>query len=153
MAKRVQLVLNQDIYKLGHMGQLVDVAPGYARNYLLPKGMAFKATPGVLKQFERRRAEELKRLAELKVQAEAQKITIQKLDTLTIQQKAGEGDALFGSVTAANVADLIQAASGLEIDRRSLSVPEIRKLGTYTVEVKLHAEVSATVTVEVEAEA
>jgi large subunit ribosomal protein L9 len=153
MAKRVQLVLNQDIYKLGHMGQLVDVAPGYARNYLLPKGMAFKATPGVLKQFERRRAEELKRLAELKVQAEEQKVKIQKLDTLTIQQKAGEGDALFGSVTAANVADLIQAASGIEIDRRTLSVPEIRKLGTYTVEVKFHAEVIATVTVEVEAEA
>jgi large subunit ribosomal protein L9 len=153
MAKQVQLVLNQDVYKLGHMGQLVDVAPGYARNYLLPKGMAFKATPGVLKQFERRRAEELKRLAELKVQAEAQKVTIQKLDTLTIQQKAGEGDALFGSVTAANVAELIQAASGIEIDRRVLSVPEIRKLGTYTVEVKLHAEVTATVTVEVEAEA
>jgi large subunit ribosomal protein L9 len=153
MAKRVQLVLNQDIYKLGHMGQLVDVAPGYARNYLLPKGMAFKATPGVLKQFERRRAEELKRLAELKVQAEEQKAVIQKLDTLTIQQKAGEGDALFGSVTAANVADLIQAASGIEIDRRALTVPEIRKLGTYTVEVKLHSEVTATVTVEVEAEA
>jgi large subunit ribosomal protein L9 len=153
MAKRVQLVLNQDIYKLGHMGQLVDVAPGYARNYLLPKGMAFKATPGVLKQFERRRAEELKRLAELKVQAEEQKAVIQKLKTLTIQQKAGEGDALFGSVTAANVADLIQAASGIEIDRRVLSVPEIRKLGTYTIEVKLHAEVMATVTVEVEAEA
>jgi large subunit ribosomal protein L9 len=153
MAKRVQLVLNQDIYKLGHMGQLVDVAPGYARNYLLPKGMAFKATPGVLKQFERRRAEELKRLAELKVQAEEQKAVIQKLKTLTIQQKAGEGDALFGSVTAANVADLIQAASGIEIDRRVLSVPEIRKLGTYTIEVKLHAEVTATVTVEVEAEA
>jgi large subunit ribosomal protein L9 len=138
---------------LGHMGQLVDVAPGYARNYLLPKGMAFKATPGVLKQFERRRAEELKRLAELKVQAEEQKAVIQKLKTLTIQQKAGEGDALFGSVTAANVADLIQAASGIEIDRRVLSVPEIRKLGTYTIEVKLHAEVTATVTVEVEAEA
>jgi large subunit ribosomal protein L9 len=152
MSKRVQLVLSQDIYKLGHMGQLVDVAPGYARNYLLPKGMAFKATPGVLKQFERRRAEELKRLAELKVQAEEQKAVIQKLGTLTTQQKAGEGDALFGSVTAANVADLIQEASGLEIDRRNLSVPEIRKLGTYTVELKLHAEVTATVTVEVEAE-
>lgn len=153
MSKRMQLVLSQDIYKLGHMGQLVEVAPGYARNYLLPKGMAFKATPGVLKQFERRRAEEVKRLAELKVQAEEQKAVIEKLGTLTIQQKAGEGDALFGSVTAANVADLIQEASGLEIDRRALTVPEIRKLGTYTAELKLHADVTATVTVEVEAEA
>ncbi len=152
MSKRMQLVLSQDVYKLGHMGQLVDVAPGYARNYLLPKGLAFKATPGVLKQFERRRAEELKRLAELKVLAEEQKVAIQKLGTLTIQQKAGEGDALFGSVTAANVADLIQETGGIEVDRRTLSVPEIRKLGTYTVEIKLHAEVTATVTVEVEAE-
>jgi large subunit ribosomal protein L9 len=152
MSKQMQLVLSQDVYKLGHMGQLVDVAPGYARNYLLPKGLAFKATPGVLKQFERRRAEEVKRLAELKVQAEEQKSAIQKLGTLTIKQKAGEGDSLFGSVTAANVADLIQEVSGIEIDRRTLSVPEIRKLGTYTVEIKLHAEVTATVTVEVEAE-
>lgn len=66
MAKRVQLVLNQDVVKLGRMGDLVEVAPGYARNFLMPQGLAFKVTPGVLKQVERRREEELKRLAELK---------------------------------------------------------------------------------------
>jgi large subunit ribosomal protein L9 len=152
MAKRVQLVLNQDVMKLGHMGDLVEVAPGYARNFLMPQGLAFKATPGVLKQFERRRAEEVKRLAELKKQAEVQKEALLKLGTLTIQQKAGEGDTLFGSVTAADVAEAIQTASKMEIDRKTLSVPEIRKLGTYTVDVKLHSEVSATVTVEVVAE-
>jgi large subunit ribosomal protein L9 len=106
----------------------------------------------VLKQVERRREEELKRLAELKKQAETQKEALLKLGTLTIQQKAGEGDTLFGSVTSADVAEAIQAASKLEIDRKTLSVPEIRKLGTYTVDVKLHSEVSATVTVEVVAE-
>ncbi len=152
MAKRVQLVLNQDVLKLGHMGDLVEVAPGYARNYLMPKGLAFKATPGVLKQVERRREEHLKQLAELKKQAEQQKEALLKVGTLTIAQKAGEGDTLFGSVTAADVATAIQAASGLEIDRRTLSVPEIRKLGTYTVDVKLHSDVSASVTVEVVAE-
>jgi large subunit ribosomal protein L9 len=152
MAKRVQLVLNQDVMKLGHMGDLVEVAPGYARNFLMPQGLAFKATPGVLKQFERRRAEEVKRLAELKKQAEVQKEALLKLGTLTIQQKAGEGDTLFGSVTAADVAEAIQTASKMEIDRKTLSVPEIRKLGTYTVDVKLHSEVNATVTVEVVAE-
>ncbi len=152
MAKRVQLVLNQDVAKLGHMGDLVEVAPGYARNFLMPQGLAFKATPGVLKQVERRRAEHLKRLAELKQQAEVQKEALLKLGTLTIQQKAGEGDTLFGSVTAADVAEAIQAASNMEIDRKTLSVPEIRKLGTYTVDVKLHSDVSATVTVEVVAE-
>ncbi|MGB8701479.1 MAG: 50S ribosomal protein L9 [Thermosynechococcaceae cyanobacterium] len=151
MAKRVQLVLNQDVSKLGRMGDLVEVAPGYARNYLLPQGMAFNATPGVLKQVERRRAAELKRLAELKQQAEQQRDALLKVGTLTIQQKAGEGDALFGSVTAADVAAAIQQASGLELDRRALTVPEIRKLGTYTVEVKLHTDVTATVAVEVTA--
>jgi large subunit ribosomal protein L9 len=153
MAKRVQLVLNQDVLKLGRMGDLVEVAPGYARNFLLPHGMAFPATPGVLKQFERRRAEHLKQLAEQKKEAEQQKEKLSKVGTLTIAQKAGEGDALFGSVTAADVATALQTASGLDIDRRSLTVPEIRKLGTYTVDVKLHAEVSATVTVEVVPEA
>jgi large subunit ribosomal protein L9 len=152
MAKRVQLVLNQDVVKLGRMGDLVEVAPGYARNFLMPQGLAFKATPGVLKQVERRRAEHLKQLAELKKQAEVQKEALLKLGTLTIQQKAGEGDTLFGSVTAADVAEAIQAASKMEIDRKTLSVPEIRKLGTYTVDVKLHSDVSATVTVEVVAE-
>jgi large subunit ribosomal protein L9 len=152
MAKRVQLVLNQDVYKLGQMGDLVEVAPGYARNFLMPQGMAFKATPGVLKQVERRREELLKQLAEQKKQAELQKEAILKVGTLTIAQKAGEGDTLFGSVTAADVATALQEASGLEIDRRALTVPEMRKLGTYTVDLKLHTDVSATVTVEVVAE-
>ena len=152
MAKRVQLVLNQDVPKLGRLGDLVEVAPGYARNYLMPLGKAFKATPGVMKQMERRRAEEVKRLAELKLQAEEQKATLLKVGTLTIAQKAGEEDTLFGSVTAADIAAALQTASGLEIDRRSLTSPEIRKLGTYTAELKLHPEVLLEVTVEVVAE-
>lgn len=153
MAKRVQLVLNQDVLKLGRLGDLVEVAPGYARNYLVPKGMAFKATPGVMKQMERRRAEELKRLAELKQQAEQQKEVLRKVGTLTIAQKAGEEDTLFGSVTAADIATALQQASGIEVDRRALSAPEIRKLGIYTADLKLHPEVMVEITVEVVAEA
>jgi large subunit ribosomal protein L9 len=152
MAKRVQLVLNQDVPKLGRLGDMVEVAPGYARNYLVPQGKAFKATPGVMKQMERRRAEEVKRLAELKLQAEQQKATLLKVGTLTIAQKAGEEDTLFGSVTAADIAAALQQASGIEVDRRSLTAPEIRRLGTYTAELKLHPEVSVDVTVEVVAE-
>jgi large subunit ribosomal protein L9 len=153
MAKRVQLVLNQDVLKLGRLGDLVEVAPGFARNYLVPKGMAFKATPGVMKQMERRRAEEVKRLAELKKQAEEQKALLLKVGTITIAQKAGEEDTLFGSVTAADIATALQAASGIEVDRRSLSAPEIRRLGTYTADLKLHPEVTVAITVEVVAEA
>jgi large subunit ribosomal protein L9 len=152
MAKRIQLVLNENVSKLGRVGDLVEVAPGYARNYLLPKGMAFHATPGVLKLAEKRRAEEAKRQAELKAEAETQKAAIEKVGTIQIQQKAGEGDTLFGSVTAANVAEAVQQASGIEVDRRNISTPDIRKLGTYTVELKLHTEVTAKIEVEVTAE-
>jgi large subunit ribosomal protein L9 len=152
MAKRIQLVLNENVSKLGRVGDLVEVAPGYARNYLLPKGMAFQATPGVLKLAEKRRAEEAKRQAEFKAEAEKQKAAIEKVGTIQIQQKAGEGDTLFGSVTAANVAEAVQQASGIEVDRRNISTPDIRKLGTYTVELKLHTEVTAKIEVEVIAE-
>jgi large subunit ribosomal protein L9 len=152
MAKRVQLVLNQEVPKLGRLGDLVEVAPGYARNYLVPQGKAFKATPGVMKQMERRRAEEIKRLAELKQAAEQQKEALLKVGTITIAQKAGEEDVLFGSVTAADIAAALQEASGIEVDRRNLTAPEIRKLGTFMAELKLHPEVSVEVTVEVVAD-
>ncbi|NCJ08346.1 50S ribosomal protein L9 [Synechococcales cyanobacterium C] len=149
MAKRIQLVLNQDVSKLGRSGDLVEVAPGYARNYLLPRGMALQATPGLLKQVERRRAEELKRLAEQKKEAEAQKTTLQTIGTFKIAKKSGEEDTLFGSVTAPDVAAVIQETANLEIDRRNITIPEIRKLGLHTFEVKLHPEVIATLKIEV----
>ncbi|MBW4655588.1 MAG: 50S ribosomal protein L9 [Kaiparowitsia implicata GSE-PSE-MK54-09C] len=149
MAKRIQLVLNQDIIKLGRSGDLVDVAPGYARNYLLPQGLAVRATPGILKQAERRREVERQRLAELKQVADGQKATLEKLSNLTLPKQVGENDAIFGTVTNREVAEAIQAAAGIEVDSRGVEVPEVRKLGTYTVEVKLHPDVSATVTVEV----
>ena len=77
MAKRVQLVLNKDVSKLGKAGDVVEVAPGYARNYLVPQGMGFRATPGILKQAERRREEERVRQLELKQQAEVRKTALQ----------------------------------------------------------------------------
>ena len=149
MSKRIQLVLNQDVRKLGRTGDLVEVSPGYARNYLVPKGMAFHVTPGVLKQIEFRKAAELQRLAELKQEAEKQKTALDTIGVFKIQQLAGEEDVLFGRVTAADVADLILQNSGHEVDRRNIDMPEIRKLGTYTVEVKLHPEVMAQVKLEV----
>nr|B8HS22.1 RecName: Full=Large ribosomal subunit protein bL9; AltName: Full=50S ribosomal protein L9 [Cyanothece sp. PCC 7425] len=152
MGKRIQLVLNQDVYKLGRNGDLVEVAPGYARNYLLPKAMAYVATPGVLKQAERRREQERQRQLELKQAAEKQKQVLEGVGTLTIAMPVGEKEALFGSVTAQDVADLIQSATGQEIDRRTLTLPEVRKLGTYTAEIKLHTEVTAAVKITVVAE-
>ncbi len=149
MAKRVQLVLSQDVSKLGRSGDLVEVAPGYARNYLLPRGMAVHTTPGILKQVERRREAERQRLLELKKEAETQKAALEKSARLSISKQVGENDAIFGTVTNQDVADAIQSATGVEIDRRTITVPEIHQLGSYKVEIKLHPEVSATVDIQV----
>jgi large subunit ribosomal protein L9 len=149
MAKRVQLVLNQDVSKLGKIGDLVEVAPGYARNYLIPQGMGAKATPGLLKQVERRREKERVRLLELKQEAQNIKAVLDKAGSFTIGKQAGEGDAIFGTVTAPDVAAAIQASTGQEVDRRDITLPDIHQLGTYKVEIKLHPEVSAVVEINV----
>jgi large subunit ribosomal protein L9 len=149
MAKRVQLVLNQDVSKLGRSGDLVEVAPGYARNYLLPRGLAVHTTPGILKQVERRREAERQRLLELKKEAETQKAALEKTGRLAISKQVGENEAIFGTVTNQDVADAIQSAAGIDLDRRDITVPDIHKLGTYKVEIKLHPEVTATVDIQV----
>jgi len=149
MAKRIQLVLNQNVNKLGNVGDLVEVAPGYARNYLVPQGLAARATPGILKQAERRRELERQRLQELKQVAEAQQAALQSAGTLTITKQVGEKDSIFGSVTDREVAAAILVATGQEVDRRSIEVPEIRQTGSYTVELKLHPEVTAEIQIEV----
>lgn len=149
MPKRVQLVLNQDVYKLGRSGDLVDVAPGYARNYLLPKKLATHATPGILKQVERRRELERQRQLGLQQQAQEQKATLEKVASFTIAKQVGEADAIFGTVTAQDVADAIQQATGLEVDRRGITIPDIGMLGTYTAEIKLFSDATAKVNIQV----
>jgi large subunit ribosomal protein L9 len=138
MAKRIQLVLNQDVSKLGRSGDLVEVAPGYARNYLLPKGFAVNATPAILKQVERRR--------------ELRKAAIEALGSFSISKQVGKEDAIFGTVTEQELADLISQRTGQEIDRRGITLPEIRKTGTYKAEIKLHTDVTAVVELQVVAE-
>jgi large subunit ribosomal protein L9 len=151
MAKRVQVVLNQDVRKLGQNGDLVEVAPGYARNYLIPQGIAVRTTPGVLKQVERRREQERQRLEAIKQEAESIKTAINTIGLFTIEKPVGENDAIFGTVTAAEVAEVIQQMTGKEIDRRDIEVPDINKLGEYQVTLKLHAEVTATANLRVAA--
>ncbi|BAY26881.1 50S ribosomal protein L9 [Calothrix sp. NIES-2100] len=149
MAKRVQLVLTQDVNKLGKLGDLVDVAPGYARNYLIPQKMATHATPGILRQVERRREQERQRQLELRQQALEQKAALEQVGSLRIAKQVGENEAIFGTVTSQDVADAIQAATNQEIDRRGITLPDINHLGTYKADIKLHSEVSAQVTIEV----
>jgi large subunit ribosomal protein L9 len=149
MAKRVQVVLREDVRKLGISGDLVEVAPGYARNYLLPRGMAVRTTPGVLKQVERRREEHRQRLLQIKQDAEALKTAMETIGMFTVKKPVGEKEAIFGTVTAAEVADVLKEMTGKEVDRRDISLPDINKLGEYKVTVKLHAEVTAIVNLRV----
>lgn len=151
MAKRVQLVLNEDVYKLGRNGDLVEVAPGYARNYLLPRGLAMPVTPGVLKQVEYRRAKQAERLADLKQEMETQKRDLETVGGFVVRKQVGENEAIFGTVTNGDVAEAILAATKLEVDRRDIIVPEIHMLGSYKVQIKLHPEVEAEVEVQVAA--
>jgi len=149
MAKRVQLVLTKDVNKLGKLGDLVEVAPGYARNYLIPQSLAARATPGLLKQVERRREKEYQRQLELKQQATEQKTALENIAGLKIAKQVGENEAIFGTVTTQDIADAIQAAASLEIDRRGITIPDISQLGTYKAEIKLHSEVTAVINIEV----
>ncbi len=152
MAKRIQVILTQDVSKLGRLGDLVEVAPGYARNYLIPQGIGAQVNRGVLRQYEVRRAREQERLAALKIAAEAQKAALEKVGKISIAKQVGENDAIFGTVTNADVAEAILAATKQEVDRRDVTVPDINQIGTYSVQIKLHPDVSATLELNVVAQ-
>jgi large subunit ribosomal protein L9 len=148
----LKVILTKDITALGTLGAVVDVAKGYARNYLIPQGLAMEATKGNLAQFEQVKAKYAQ------VRAKEQEAALAKVATLegvsvTIAQRVGEEERLYGSVTAAMIAEALEA-QGHDIDRKQLDLPEpIKQLGTYEVAVRLAPEVRATVTVEVVAEA
>ncbi|BAW97291.1 ribosomal protein L9 [[Synechococcus] sp. NIES-970] len=149
MSKRLQVVLKQDVRKLGNNGDLVEVAPGYARNYLLPQGIASLATPGILRQVEQRREKERQRLLAELQEAEGRKVALKTVGKLIIRKQVGEENQIFGTVTTQDIADAIKERAGQEVDRRGITLPEIGKTGTYEAQVKLHPEVTATVQFDV----
>ncbi|MDJ0633907.1 MAG: 50S ribosomal protein L9 [Xenococcaceae cyanobacterium MO_188.B29] len=149
MAKRVQVVLSKNVSKLGISGDLVEVAPGYARNYLIPQGLGSIATPGIIRQVEQRREKERQAKLAILQEAESRKTALKTIGRLVIRKQAGEANAIFGTVTSQEVADVIKEQTGLEVDKRGITVPDISLLGNYEVEVKLHPEVTATVNIEV----
>lgn len=149
MSKRVQVILSKTVDKLGRNGDLLEVAPGYARNYLIPQGMAVVATPGLLRQVEQRRAKDQERLLAEKEAAEARKTALQTVGRFIIQKQVGEAEAIFGTVTTQDVVDAIKAATSQEVDRRGITLPEISKVGFYKAQVKIHPEVTAEVEIQV----
>ncbi len=151
MSKRnVQVVLRQAIPGLGSPGEVVSVKPGYARNYLFPRQMAVRLTPGLLKEQQMRREQEAARKLAEKQQAENYKKALETIGRFVIRKKVGEKDLLFGQVTTSDIAEVVLATSGLDIDRRNILLnEEIKKTGVYLVQVKLHPEVTATLRIQV----
>lgn len=147
----MEVILREHVDNLGKRGELVKVADGYARNYLLPRKLALLATEGNKKVIEREKVKfDAKEAEEQGVaQAIADRLANVELD---IARKTGETDALFGSVTNADIAEAL-SAKGFEVDRRKIQLHEpIKKLGEYTVPVKLHREVTVSLKVKVVAE-
>ena len=148
----MEVILREDIENLGARGQVVKVAPGYARNFLLPKKMAVAATEANKKIVEQERQAHLRK--EAKAQGEAEDLgRLMSHVKVTISQKAGENDQLFGSVTSKDIADAL-AAQNYTIDRRKIQLDEpIKQLGEFKVPVRLHKDVSVDITVVVAKEA
>lgn len=145
----MKIVLRSDVDNLGNKGDLVDVADGYARNFLVPKGLAIRATPGIQKQADAMRRNRDARDRRDRESAEALASAFSGR-VVTVNARAGEGGRLFGSITSSDVAEAIKSQLDVEIDRRKIALDEpIKELGTVELSVRLHADVVATVQVEV----
>ena len=146
---RMKLILTQEVGGLGAPGDVVDVAAGYGRNYLMPRGFAISWTRGGEKQVDlikrARSAREIRTLDD----AQAVAGQLQRL-TVRLRRRAGSNGRLFGSVGTSDIAEAVRAAGGPELDRRKIEVPDpIKAAGTYKVQVRLHPEVTASVGIEV----
>jgi large subunit ribosomal protein L9 len=145
---KMELILRQDVSNLGRRGDVVRVSDGYGRNFLLPKKLAVPLTEGNKKAVEQQKASALKREVHEKSEAEQLAAMIAK-NPLSIARKAGETGVLFGSVTSLDVAEALRKA-GFEIDRRKILLEEpLKQLGEFPVSVRLHHDVTATITVQV----
>jgi large subunit ribosomal protein L9 len=145
----MKIILLSDVKSLGTTGTVLEVADGYARNYLLPRGLAAEASKGSLALLEQQRRAKARRDAEAVANAEALGKQLEDLQ-LTVPVKAGGNGRLFGAVTNGNVADAIHTSLGIEVDRHKIDVPEnIKSLGTYPIEIRLAKNIIAKTTVKV----
>ena len=145
----MKVVLRSDVDRLGHKGDVLDVADGYARNYLVPRGLALRASAGVEAQAgAMRRSRDVRDARERAAAEEVARALVPQV--VRVPARAGGGGRLFGSVTTADVVEAVRARTGIELDRRRLHLEEpIREVGTHRVTARLHADVEFPVTVEV----
>jgi large subunit ribosomal protein L9 len=144
----MRVILRSDHKGLGKRGDIIDVSEGHARNFLLPKGLAFKASEGAVSQAaSMRRARDLRDSQDREAAQTVASALVAK--TITIKAKSGTEGRLFGSVTAADVAEAVAAQTNIQLDRKKLHVDHIKTTGTFQVSVKLHQDVEFPITVEV----
>lgn len=147
----MEIILQEDVEKLGNRGQVVTVKEGYARNYLLPRKLAVPASASNMKRLEKMRAAFAKKEATERESAQQQAAQLSSV-ALKLSRKAGENDQLFGSVTAGDIAEALKA-QGYEIDKRKIQLNDpIKLVGEYPVTLKLYRDVTATVNLTVERE-
>ena len=143
----MQVILKQDVDKIGRRGDIIDASRGYVRNFLVPRGLAEMATPGKLEEV-RREMEEAEERDRRMAERASEVAAILNKSVITIEARTGEDERLFGSVTAANIASAIEKARDVRIDRRRIKLDEpIKALGTHQVPVQVHGDVEASVKV------
>ena len=148
----MEVILRETIDTLGRAGQVVKVADGYARNYLLPRKLAYLATPGNAKVMESERQSLVRKEAKQKDESEQLKAMLDKVE-IVIRRKVGEQDALYGSVTNSDVADEL-VKKGFNIEKRKIHMDDhLKKLGEYNIDIRLFKDVISTIKVKVEPEA
>ncbi len=148
----MQVILKQDVRKLGKAGDLVEVSEGYGRNYLFPRGLAEEASGGKLKDWKNQQKVKQTKMAKEEALAEEHKKHLQGR-RVTISVSTGGGGKLFGSVTAAQIAEALEQQLQVKVDKRNIKLGDpVRQLGTFPFAVKLHPGVEATLTLSVESE-
>ncbi|WP_217909806.1 50S ribosomal protein L9 [Pseudenhygromyxa sp. WMMC2535] len=144
----LEVILTQDIDKLGRAGELVKVKPGYGRNYLLPRGMALPATKANIRQLEHHRREIAARQAKIRADHETAAASLKEA-VVSIPRKVGKEDKMYGSVSTKDISEAL-SAQNVELDRKLIKLPEpIKTVGTHEVEVRFSADVSVNLKVEV----
>lgn len=145
----MKVILQSDVKTLGKKGQIIDVAEGYGRNYLLPRGLALEASAGNMKILEQKKAADDRKKAEDLASAKEVAKKLAQIEVI-IKNKVGEGGRLFGSVTSKEIAEVLQKQYGITLDKRKIELKEsVKSLGTYNVSVKVHPEVQTTLKVSV----
>ena len=147
----MQIILQEDVEKLGHRGDVVTVKPGYARNFLLPNKLAVEATPGNMKALERIRAALSKKTA-TELEAAKKQAELLGVVALKFTRKTGENDQMFGSVTSGDIAESLKK-EGFEVDKRQIQIPEpLKTLGDFPVTIKVFRDVTAQIQINISKE-